>query len=72
MMESYQLNNILIKLGLISAYSTLLSSEVHIEMIVVPLFSQEKELSPIGTRKHIAETILQSAEKLNKCNVGGL
>lgn len=68
-MESYQLNNILIKLRLIWPYSTLLTSEVHSKMIVVPLFSQEKELIQIRTRKHIAWTILQSVEKVNKFNV---
>lgn len=68
MMESYQLNNILIKLRLIWPYSTLLTSEVHNEMIAVPLFSQEKEL--IQIRTHVAGIILQSVEKLTKFNVG--
>ena len=51
MMESYQLNNILIKLRLIWPYSILLTSEVHTEMIVVPLFSQKKRINPNQNQK---------------------
>lgn len=68
MTESYQLNYILIKLRLIWPYGTLLTSEVHNEMIAVPLLSQEKELIQIRTHG----IILQSVEKLNKFNVGRL